>query len=112
VKKAEATAPPQATACRDPRRPSARHQRGDAVASRQPLSYQDHFAAAGPHLGPGASLIAPAAAALVIAWAVSPAITFVLLRSKGYGLITGGLGVAAGALGLLLAIAAPSRLAE
>jgi hypothetical protein len=89
VKKAEATAPPQATACRDPRRPSARHQKRRPVGSRQPLSYQDHFAAAGTHLEPGASLIAPAAA-LVIAGAVSPAITFVLLRSKGYDLITAG----------------------
>ncbi len=54
-------------------------------------------------------MIAPVAAAMVIAWAASPAITFVLLRSKGYGLISASLGVAAGALGLLLAIAAPSH---
>jgi len=33
----------------------------------------------------------------------------VVLRDKGYGLITASLGVATGALGLLMAIAAPSR---
>lgn len=55
-------------------------------------------------------MITPAAAALVIACALSPAITFVVLRNKGYGLITASLGVAAGALGMLIAIAAPSRL--
>ena len=55
-------------------------------------------------------MILPVAAALVITCAVSPAITFVVLRRKGYSLLTASLGVAAGGLGPLLAIAAPTRL--
>jgi hypothetical protein len=55
-------------------------------------------------------MIAPVATALVIACAVSPAITFVVFRGKGYSLLTASLGVATGPLGLLLAVAAPSHL--
>ncbi len=55
-------------------------------------------------------MIIPVATALAITCAVSPAITFVVLRSKGYSRITASLGVATGPMGLLLAIAAPSHL--
>ncbi len=109
MEKTEATASPQATASRGPRSRSARPDAGDALSSRRPLPNEDHFAGVRLRAEPGAAMIAPVAAAMVIAWAASPAITFVLLRSKGYGLISASLGVAAGALGLLLAIAAPSH---
>ena len=55
-------------------------------------------------------MLVPVATALVITCAVSPAITFVVLRSKGYSPLTASLGVATGPLGLLVAVAAPSHL--
>jgi hypothetical protein len=108
MQNAEATAPPHARAGRDPHHPSARRNGGDAPGSRRPVPNDDDFADARPYPAPG--MIIPVAAALVITCALSPAITFVVLRSKGYSPVTASLGGAAGPLGLLLAIAAPSHL--
>lgn len=110
MQNSEATAPPHARACRDPGNPSARRNGGDAPGSLRPVPYHDDFADARSYPAPGLRMIIPVAAALAITCAVTPAITFVVLRSKGYGLLTAGLGVATGGLGLLLAIAAPSHL--
>jgi hypothetical protein len=55
-------------------------------------------------------MIISVATTLAITCALSPAMTFVVLRSKGYSRKTASLGVATGPLGLLAAIAAPSHL--
>lgn len=110
MQNAGTTAPPHARARRDPHHPSARRNRDDAPGSRRPVPDHDGPADARPYAAPGVCMIIPVATALAITCAVSPAITFVVLRSKGYSLITASLGVATGPMGLLLAIAAPSHL--
>jgi hypothetical protein len=85
-------------------------QNAEAIAPPHARAYQDDFADARSYPAAGVFMIIPVAAALAITCAVSPAITFVVLRSKGYSLLTAGLGVATGGLGLLLAVAAPSHL--
>ena len=111
MQNAQPAAQPRArAACRDPHHSSARHEGGDTSGSRRPARYHEDAADARSYPAPGVGMIAPVAAALVITCAVSPAITFVVLRSKGYRLLTASLGVATGPLGLLLAVAAPSHL--
>ncbi len=110
MQNAEATAPAHAGACRDPHRPSARRNSGDAPGSPRPVPNDDGFADARSYPAPGVCVIIPVATALVLTCALSPAITFVVLRSKGYSPVTASLGVAAGTLGLLVAVAAPSHL--
>jgi hypothetical protein len=110
MQNAQPAAQPRAkAACRDPHHSSARYE-SDASGLRRPARYHDDSADARSYLAPGVCMIAPVATALVITCAVSPAITFVVLRSKGYSLLTASLGVATGPLGLLVAVAAPSHL--
>jgi hypothetical protein len=108
--KAKAANRSQPAARRDLHHPSPRPATGDRTGLRWALPPEDDFGGINPHLAVAVGMITPAAAALVIACALSPAITFVVLRNKGYSLLTASLGVATGALGLLIAIAAPSRL--
>jgi len=110
MEEAQAANPSQSAARRDLPHQSLHPAPADGAGLRRPLPPEDDFGSISSHPIATAGMIIPAAAALLIACALSPAITFVVLRSKGYRLITASLGVAAGVLGLLLAIAAPSRL--
>jgi hypothetical protein len=111
MQNAQPVAQPRAkAACRDPQHSSARHESADASGSRPPVRYHEDSADGRSYPAAGVCMIVPVAAALVITCAVTPAITFVVLRSKGYGRLTASLGVATGPLGPLLAIAAPSHL--
>jgi hypothetical protein len=107
--------PAHAGTSQDPHHPSARRNGDDTPGSPRPIPYYDDFdyddfADARWYSAPGVFMIVPVATALVITCAISPAITFVVLRDKGYSLVAASLGVVTGPMGLLLAIAAPSRL--
>jgi hypothetical protein len=110
MQNAETTAPARARARLDPHHPSARRPGGDARGSRRPVPDHDDPADARLYSAPGVCMIIPVAAALAVTCALSPAMTFVMLRSKGYSRTTASLGVATGPLGVLAAIAAPSHL--
>ena len=109
MEKKQATNLPQAAACQAFHHPPAHFATGESADPRRSFGRQGDCGNLGSYPAAAAAMIAPAAAALVIACALSPAITFVVLRSKGYSPIAASLGVAAGALGLLIAIAAPSH---
>lgn len=110
MEKAKAANPSQPAARRGLHHPSSPPTTGGGPGPRGAHPPEDDFGSISSSPAAAAAMITPVAAALVIACALSPAITFVVLRNKGYGLITANLGVAAGALGMLIAIAAPSRL--
>jgi hypothetical protein len=108
MEKTQPANPPQTAVWQAFRQAPARFTRNEPAGPSRPyrrLDNGDGLASGSP----AASMITPVAAAIVIACTLSPAISFVLLRSKGYSLLTASVGVAAGALGLLIAIVAPSR---